>query len=54
MVQANQAKTSYGDDQVRALWDVPLFAEKTEVRANRIEVRIIDKKEEKVIVIEMS
>ena len=54
MVQANQAKTSYGDDQVLALRDVPLFAENTEVRANRIEVRIIDKKEEKVIVLEMS
>ena len=39
---------------MRALWDVPLFAEKTEVRENRIEVRIIDKKEEKVILIEMS
>ena len=36
----------YEDDQVRALWDVPLFAEKTEVRANRIDVRMIDKKEE--------
>ena len=31
-----------------------LFAEKTEVRANRIDVRIINKKEEKVILIEMS
>ena len=44
----------YQDDQVRALWYVPLFAEKIEVRANRIDVRIIDKKEEKVILIEMS
>ena len=39
---------------MRALWDVPLFAEKTEVRANRIDVRIINKKEVKVILIEMS
>ena len=36
------------------MWDVPLFAETTEVRANLIEVRIIDKKEEKVSLIEMS
>ena len=47
-------KRVYEDDQVRALWDVPVFAEKTEVRENRIDVRIIDKKEEKVILIEMS
>ena len=39
---------------MRALWEVPLFAEKTELRANRIDVRIIDKKEEKVILIEIS
>ena len=47
-------KPVYEGDQVRALLEVPLFAEKTEVRANRIDVRIIDKKEEKVIRIEMS
>ena len=39
---------------MRALWDVPLFAEKTELRANPIDERIIDKKEEKVILIEIS
>ena len=33
--------------------DVLLFDEKAEVWANRIDVRIIDKKEEKVILIEM-
>ena len=42
-------KPVYEDDQVRALWDVPLFAEKTEVRANRIDMRTTDQKEEKVI-----
>ena len=36
------------------MWDVPLFAEKTEVQVNRIDVRMIDKKEEKVILMEMS
>ena len=39
---------------MRALWDVPLFAEKTELRANRIDERIIDKKEEKIVLIEIS
>lgn len=47
-------KPVFEDEQVRALWDIPLFAEKTEARANRIDVRIIDKKEEKVILIEIS
>ena len=41
MVQA-KPKSVYEDDQVKALWDVPLFAE------------INDKKKEKVILIEMS
>ena len=50
----NNPKPVYEDDQVRALWDVPLFAEKIEVRANRIDVRIIDKKQEKVILMEVS
>ena len=39
---------------MRALWNVALFAEKREVQANHIDVRIIHKKEEKVILIEMS
>lgn len=39
---------------MRALWDVPLFAEKTELRLNPSDERIIDKKEEKVILIEIS
>ena len=47
-------KPVYDNGQVRALWDVLPFAEKTEVRANCIDVRIIDKNEEKVILIEMS
>ena len=33
---------------------LPLYAENTEVRTNRIDARIVDKNEKKVIVIEMS
>ena len=33
---------------------MPVFAENTEVRANRIDARIVDRKEKKVILIEMS
>jgi len=47
-------KPVYVDDKVRALWDVPLFADTTQVRANRIDVQFIDKTERKVILIEMS
>ena len=35
-------------------WDVPVFAENTEVKAKRIDARIVDRKEKKVILIEMS
>ena len=37
-----------------SLWDIPLYVENTEVAANRIDARIVDKNEKKVIVIEMS
>ena len=37
-----------------AMPNVPLYAENTEVRANRIDARIVNKNEKKVIVIEMS
>ena len=35
-------------------WDVPLFAGTTQVKANRIDVTVIDKTSEQVRVIEMS
>ena len=38
----------------RHIWDIHLYAENTDVRTNRIDARIIDKNEKKVIVIEMS
>ena len=37
-----------------SLWDIPLYVENTEVAANRIDARIVDKNEKKVIAIEMS
>ena len=36
-----------------ALWDVPVYAENAEVRANRIDTRIINN-EEKITLLEMS
>ena len=47
-------KPEYKNDRACAYWDVPVFAENTEVRANRIDARIVDRKEKKVILIEMS
>lgn len=47
-------KPVYENERATAFWDIPLYAENTEVRANRIDARIIDKIEKKVIVIEMS
>ena len=47
-------KPLYENDNAIALWDVPLHAENTNVRANRIDARIVDNNTKKVIVIEMS
>ena len=35
-------KPEYKNDGASAFWDVPVYAEKTEVRANRIDVRVVD------------
>ena len=32
-------KPEYKNDRASAFWDVPVYAEKTEVRANRIDAR---------------
>ena len=47
-------KPVYENDRFQANWDVPLYAEHTEVRANRIDARFIDHQQEKVIALEMS
>ena len=43
----------YENEHATALWDVPLFADTTQVKANRIDVTVIDKTSKKVRVIEM-
>ena len=47
-------KPEYHNTKASAFWDVPVFTGSTEVRANRIDVRIIEKETEKVKIIEMS
>ena len=44
----------YEANNAQAFWDVPLFAEHQEVRANRIDVRIINHESKRVITLEMS
>ena len=46
-------KPEYKNDRASAFWDVPVYAEKTEVRANRIDARVVDKQKKKVLLLEM-
>ena len=38
-----QPKPMYENDQVAAYWNIPLFADTTHVKVNRIDAKIIDK-----------
>ena len=50
-----QPKLLYENESVQALWDVPVYADSIEVRANRIDSRIVDKEQKQVLAItEMS
>ena len=51
---ATQPKPLYQNDQVAAYWDVPVYADNTEVRANRVDARIVDKERKTVNLLEMS
>ena len=44
----------YENEHATAFWDVPLFADTTQVKANRIDATVIDKTSKQVRVIEMS
>ena len=45
-------KPEYKNDLASAFWDVPVYAEKTEARANWIDARVVDK-QKKVPLLEM-
>ena len=47
-------KPEYHNTKASAFWDVPVFTGSTEVRANRIDVRITEKETQTVKIIEMS
>ena len=47
-------KPVYETNNAQGFWDVPLFAEHQEVRANRVDARIINHESKRVITLEMS
>ena len=49
-----QSKPSYENGSAQALWDVSIYADSIEVRANIIDARIVDKEQKRVFAIEMS
>ena len=49
-----QPKPIYEGNRVTAYWDVPVFADQMEVRANRIDGRIVNKVRKTVTLLEMS
>ena len=49
-----QPKPMYENERAKAFWDVAVYAKNTEVRANRIDARVIDKQRKRVLAVEMS
>ena len=47
-------KPLYENENHKAFWDVPVYAENAEVRAKRIDARIINHEEKKITLLEMS
>ena len=43
MFSTAQPKPMYERDQVTAYWNVPVYADQTAVRANRIDARFVDR-----------
>ncbi|PFX19265.1 hypothetical protein AWC38_SpisGene16340 [Stylophora pistillata] len=49
-----QPKPFHENEQAAMYWDVPVYADYTEVHANRIDARIVDKENQIVTLLEMS
>ena len=47
-------KPLYKNQRAKAYWDVRVYANNIEVRANRIDARIVDKEKKKILLLEMS
>ena len=48
------SKTQPRNERAIAYWDIPLYADNTNIKANGIDATIVDKENKKVSVIEMS
>ena len=44
----------YESENVKAFWDVPMYADQQEVRCNRVEARIVNHKCKRVVTLEIS
>ena len=49
-----QPKPLYQNEQVAAYWDIPVCADHTEMRANRVDVKIVDKERMTVTLLEIA
>ena len=49
-----QSKPVYQNDRAEAYWDVPMYAESTVVKSNRVDVRLVDKDKKEVLLMEMT
>ena len=54
LVQLVQPKPVYQNDRAEAYWDVPVYAESTVVKSNRVNVRLVDKEKKEVLLMEMT
>ena len=48
-----QPKPVYQNDRSEAYWDVPVYAESTVVKSNRVNVRLVDKEKKEVFLMEI-
>ena len=48
-----QPKPIYQNDRAEAYWDVPVYADSTVVKSNRVDVRLEDKEKKEVLLMEM-
>ena len=50
----DKPKPVYESENVKAYWDVPIYADQQEVRCNRVDARIVNHKCKRVVTLEMS
>ena len=44
----------YENNHITAFWDVPVYVDQTEVEANRVDTRIVDRERRTITLLEMS